>query len=334
MTVPKTTAGAPRILILRGGALGDFILTLPAIRALRQHWPSATIELIGHSHMAALAVVTGLVNCVRSLDAAGMAEWFVPCRVWPERERAAIASFDLILSYLNDADGVLQANLRAAGAQRFMACSPMVVSGHAIDHFLRPVMDLGISVPVGAGPLLAWPETLRKQARHWLKAQGWVGDVIVLHPGSGSLRKNWPVEQFALLADKIRHSMSAQPLFLLGEADMFGAQILQRLAPDVPVLTKRALQEVAAILAVSRGYVGNDSGITHLAAALGIPVVALFGPTDAERWGPRGKQVVILQGHERTSAALAAITPDAVLSALNANPIIFSCATSGDRGNT
>jgi ADP-heptose:LPS heptosyltransferase len=74
MTVPKTTAGAPRILILRGGALGDFILTLPAIRALRRHWPSAIIELIGHSGMAELAVAAGLINRVRSLDASGMAQ--------------------------------------------------------------------------------------------------------------------------------------------------------------------------------------------------------------------------------------------------------------------
>ena len=134
---------SPRILILRGGALGDFILTLPAIRALRRHWPLATIELIGHPGMAELAVVAGLINRVRSLDAAGMAQWFVPRRVWPERERADIASFDLILSYLSDADGVVQSNLRAAGAKRVIACSPIVASGHAADHFLRPVIELG-----------------------------------------------------------------------------------------------------------------------------------------------------------------------------------------------
>ena len=193
MTVPKTTSGAPRILILRGGALGDFVLTLPAIRALRRHWPLATIELIGHPGMAELAVVAGLINRVRSLDAAGMAQWFVPCRVWPEREQADLASFDLILSYLSDADGVVQANLRAAGAKRVIACSPVVASGHAADHFLRPVTDLGISMPVGAEPLLPWPEALWEQGRHGLKGLGLADDVISLHPGSGSSRKNWPV---------------------------------------------------------------------------------------------------------------------------------------------
>lgn len=142
------------------------------------------------------------------------------------------------------------------------------------------------------------------------------GDVISLHPGSGSPRKNWPVEQFALLADRVRRSMSAQPLFILGEADATLARALPRLTPAVPVLTNRTLKEVASVLAASRGYVGNDSGITHLAAALGIPCVALFGPTDASVWGPRGANVVILQGHAPTSEALAAIEPAAVLQAL------------------
>lgn len=316
MTVPKTTAGAPRILILRGGALGDFILTLPAIRALRQHWPLATIELIGHPHIVELAFVAGLINRVRSLDASGMAEWFVPHRVWPECERNDIASFDLILSYLSDIAGVVQANLRAAGAKRVIACSPVVVSGHAEDHFLRPVTDLGISTPICDEPLLAWPASLREQGRHWLKGLGFADDVISLHPGSGSSRKNWPVKQFALLADRIRRSMSAQPLFILGEADTTAARELLRLAPTIPVLNNCPLKEVASILAVSRGYVGNDSGITHLAAALGVPVVALFGPTDTAMWGPRGANVVILQGREPTNKALAAIKPDAVLQAL------------------
>ena len=301
---------------MRGGALGDFILTLPAIRALRQHWPAATIELLAHPGIAGLAVVAGLVNRVRSLDASGVADWFIPHRVWPARDRADIASFDLILSYLGDADGVMQANLHAAGARRMIACSPIVASGHAADHFLRPVKDLGIAIPAGAGPLLPWPAARRGQGRHCLKELGVAGTVISLHPGSGSARKNWPVERFALLADRVRRSMSANPLFILGEADASAANMLPRLIPDVPVLANRTLLELASVLAVSQGYVGNDSGVTHLAAALGVPVVAVFGPTDAAIWGARGAKVVILRGCAPTSAALAAIDPEVVLQAL------------------
>jgi len=307
---------SPRILILRGGALGDFVLTLPAIRALRRHWPLAAIELLAHPGFAGLAVEAGLVNRARSLDAAGLAQWFVPRRIWPERERSEIASFDLILSYLGDVAGVVQANLRTAGAPLVKACSPIVAAGHAVDHFLRPVMDLGIAAPSGAGPLLVWPEALRQQGRQALKEMGLAGNVISLHPGSGSIRKNWPAEKFLLLADRVRHCLGARPLFVLGEADTAAAQTLLTLKPAVPVFINRTLKEVASVLAASRGYVGNDSGITHLAAALGIPVVALFGPTDAERWGPRGAQVGILRGREPTSEALAAIEPDAVLQVL------------------
>ncbi|MBI2437354.1 MAG: glycosyltransferase family 9 protein [Lentisphaerae bacterium] len=305
-----------RILILRGGALGDFILTLPAICALRHRWPSATIELIAHQGIAELAVIAGLINRVRPLDSAGMAEWFVPNRVWPERERNDIASFDLIISYLSDTDGIVQANLRAAGAKQVLACSPVVTSGHATDHFLRPVIALGIAPAGAAAPLLPWPETLRKQARHWLKRQGAGDNVISLHPGSGSPQKNWPIEKFVSLADQVRRAFSVQPIFILGEADAQAARALAPLAPTYPMLINRSLKEVASVLAVSSGYVGNDSGITHLAAALGIPVVALFGPTEAAMWGPRGANAVILQGRAPTEEALAAIAPAAVLRAL------------------
>ena len=301
---------------MRGGALGDFILTLPAIRALRQYWPAATIELLAHPGFAGLAVVAGLVNRVRSLDASGMADWFIPHRVWPARERADIASFDLILSYLGDADGVMHANLRAAGARRIISCAPIVTAGHAVDHFLRPIHDLGVAVPADANPLLPWPEAQRAQGRHFLKELGLDGAVISLHPGSGSARKNWPVERFALLAARARRSMSARPLFILGEADASAANVLPGLIPDVAVLANRTLPELASVLAVSQGYVGNDSGVTHLAAALGVPVVTVFGPTDATVWGPRGAKVIILRGKTPTSAALAAIEPDTVLQAL------------------
>ncbi|MDD5678595.1 MAG: glycosyltransferase family 9 protein [Kiritimatiellae bacterium] len=324
MTLAKHDS--PRILILRSGALGDLMLTLPAIRALRRHWPSAAIELAGHPRTAELAMAAGLIDRVRSLDASGMAEWFVPCRTWPERERTDIASFDLILSYLSDANGVVPANLRAAGAKRVIVCPPIIASDHAADHFLRPVTDMGISTPISDAPLLAWPETLRQQGRHWLKELGLADNVISLHPGSGSARKNWPVEKFAILADNVLRSLSAQPLFILGEADAAAARALPRLAPAIPVLINRTLKEVASVLAISRGYVGNDSGITHLAAALGVPAVALFGPTDPAVWGPRGANVVILRGLEPTSEALAAIEPGRVLKALERSIADSTCS--------
>ncbi|MBI2441336.1 MAG: glycosyltransferase family 9 protein [Lentisphaerae bacterium] len=316
MTVREQARAVPRILILRGGALGDFILTLPAIRALRRQWPSASIELIAHPNIAELAAIAGLINHVRPLSAAGMAEWFVPNRVWPERERNDIASFDLIISYLSDSDGVVQANLRRAGAKLVLTCCPVVSSGHAADHFLSPLKDLDVSPQSQAAPLLPWPEAQREQARQWLKRQGAGDNVISLHPGSGSSKKNWPIEKFIGLANQVQCSLSAQPLFILGEADTETAKTLAAQAPAIPVLINRPLPEVGSVLAESRGYVGNDSGITHLAAALGIPVVALFGPTEAAVWGPCGANVVIIQGHEPTAEALAAIEPAAVLRAL------------------
>jgi heptosyltransferase-2 len=244
-----------------------------------------------------------------------MAQWFVPRRVWPEDERADIASFDLILSYLNDPDGVMAANLRSAGARLVIDCPAIVTNGHAADHFLRPVRELGIA-PVIVHPLLPWPEALREQGRKRLKELGLTGKVVGMHPGSGSSRKNWPIEKFVALADYARGRASLQPLFILGEAEAEAARKLPRLASTVPVLANRRLTEAASVLAACRVYVGNDSGVTHLAAALGIPVVALFGPTDAAVWGPRGANVAILTSRAPTTESLAAIEPFAVLATL------------------
>jgi heptosyltransferase III len=133
-----------RILVLRGGALGDFIVTLPALRALRQRWPDGRLEAMGYPRVARLGLLGGLVDQVHSLDQAGLARFFAALPLFTEEQAAFIRSFDIVLNYLHDPQDALVENLRAAGARVLISASPLVVSGHAVDHFLKPLQGLAI----------------------------------------------------------------------------------------------------------------------------------------------------------------------------------------------
>ena len=143
---------------------------------------------------------------------------------------------------------------------------------------------------------------------------------FALHPGSGSPKKNWPAKKFAELARRIRDEKCGAPVFSFGEADVAVGEALARLAPDVPVVRGLDLLDLAGVLSTCAGYVGNDSGITHLAAAQGIPVVALFGPSDPVAWGPRGENVRILRADEPTTESLALVEVEKVVASLRSLP--------------
>jgi len=298
-----------RFLLLRGGAIGDFILTLPALRLLREHWPDAHIELIGYPHVATLALTGGLVDEVLSLDAAHIARLFSLRPDLPDDQKKYIRSFDVIVSWLHAPDGVVKDNLLQAGARQVIYGSPLVESGHAIDQLVKPLETLAL-YGAGSVPVLAVTPAQKALGRGFLDALGLGRDVVAIHPGSGSPKKNWPAECYIELAARIAAGGAASPLFILGEADEAVALAIAARAGAVPLVRDLPLDQLAGVLACCPRYVGNDSGITHLAAALGLKVVALFGPTDPGRWGPRGDHVRVLRGD------LGAIGVDSVLAAL------------------
>lgn len=318
--------------------MGDFILTLPAIAALRRYWPRAFIELVGRPQYAELAVRAQLINNVRSLDSARLALYFQNEAQLPQNEKEYIRSFDLIVSYLHDPDGIFLSHLKESGAQKIVAVSPLVKSEHAADHFFKAIEDAPKTwthfIKCVHGPVLArdqlsepdfkewpqvlleWPRSLKEEARRRLADEIGNRQIVVIHPGSGSAAKNWPAEKFAMLAKKIRNETSFEPLIIGGEADDNAIAVMRRLLPDFYIYENLPLLDVASILSVAGGLVGNDSGITHLAAALGIPVVALFGPTDPAVWAPRGKNVAIIKSRLLSNESLAEIEVEDIFQAL------------------
>lgn len=300
------------------------MLTLPALSSLRLRWPKAYIELVGHEKSARLALTTGLIDRLQSLDSARMALYFQKeCR-FPQDEKEYIRSFDLIVSYLHDPDHVLQKSLEEAGAKNIITVSPLVRGNHAADHFFFGLKSiLGNEIKECPPARLEWPEPLRQSARRRLSSEIGEKQIIIIHPGSGSPAKNWGIEKFALLAKKIRNETCFEPFIIGGEADTNEITSLRSLLPDFHIHDNLPLQDVASILSVANGFVGNDSGLTHVAAALGIPVVALFGPTDPAIWAPRGKNVSVIKSRLPSNDSLAEIGIESVFQTLADNTSFF-----------
>ena len=278
---------APRFLVLRGGAIGDFIATLPVLQALRTQWPAATIEIWGYPHIADLAVAAGLAQAVVSLDRAEMARFFVPEPSFTDAQVAAVRSFDLIFNYLHDPVGQVRSNLLLAGAKQVLSGSPIIKRGPAVPFLLEPLQALAIYETDGT-PALDFPAALRARGRARMQALGLRGRPMVVHPGSGSPTKNWPAERFVEIMRRLQ-AAGRETVAVLGEADVAEAAVLARELPEMPVLAGLTLTELAATLAECGAFLGNDSGIAHLAAAVGLPTTALFGPSDADVWAPRGR---------------------------------------------
>lgn len=281
-----------RILVLRGGAVGDFIVTLPVLQALRARWPDAYIELIGYPHVARLARRAGLINHLRSLDEAGIARYFAWNAALDDREQQYLASFDIVLNFLHDPDGTLNDNLKRCGVHVLISASPMVGEGHAVDHFIRPLESLAI-YESPRQPELEIPPG--EETSRLALPQPW----IAIHPGSGGRNKCWPTERFIDLAERIRSAGRHYPVFVSSDVDTEYFPQLDRLLSPYPRLHNIELTSLAAVLSTTSLFIGNDSGIAHLSAALGRPTVALFGPTNPETWAPRGPRVSIIRAVDR-----------------------------------
>jgi heptosyltransferase-3 len=282
-----------RILVIRGGAIGDFILTLPALKALRDAHPNARIEILGYKHIAALAEQRFYADAVRSIEYGALASFFGKEHQLDSELGNYFGGFDLVISYLFDPDEVFESNLRRAGAQRIVRGPAKITDGsHATQQLARPIEELGIKVTNLAAKI--FPSVEDRQFAHDFR-RDLPASLIAIHVGSGSERKNWPIKNWLQLGNELLGSKKS--LFVIsGEADEAQVAQLERewknqsvgFAKNVP------LPQLAALLEETT-FIGHDSGISHLAAAAGAKCMLLFGPTDSAVWAPQGDNVHVLR---------------------------------------
>jgi len=257
---------------------------------------------VGNPGWLALAAQSDGVDEVHSLDRLPVHAGFQES---PSQEHSLfrfLSSYDLVVSWFGDREGRWERNLMRACGGRVLVRSfqeHRSFQGHASDFYLASLEEVGVAAPENVllpfwpRPLLWDPERL---ACFRKGGQGTEEQThLCLHPGSGSKAKNWPKERFLEVAQTVRQQWKIPVRVLLGEAEG-DQQAFWKKARDRGIFLEagRSLPEVAGILSRSLLYVGNDSGITHLAASLGVPSVAIFGPTDPNRYAPRGSRVRVL----------------------------------------
>ena len=281
------SAVKPKILVIRGGAIGDFILTLPAIAALRRQFPQAHLEVLGYPHIAQLAMAGGLTDRVQPIEARGLAGFFARGGTLEPDLMDYFSEFDLVISYLYDPDEIFKTNICRCLVGQFIAGPHRPDEAeqiHATKVYLKPLERLAIfdADPVPRLSLNPQPTTLNQ---------------LVLHPGSGSEKKNWPETKWAGLIQQIAATTNWNLLLVGGEAE---GERLQRLAGAMPsarcsIAQCLPLAELAQRIQSGTAFVGHDSGITHLAAAVGLPCVVLWADTLEEIWRPQGERLVVLK---------------------------------------
>ncbi|MCC6393041.1 MAG: glycosyltransferase family 9 protein [Bryobacterales bacterium] len=249
-----------RRLLIRPGAIGDFIVSLPALEHLRtdytELWTTAVNAPLARFADAAISLYdTGIDH---------------PAPGGKVLER--LAAFDSIVSWYGANRPEFRSALRGLPVIFHAALPPSGTGGtHAVDFYQQQVGAL-------PGVLPRLPVERRD------------GKFLAIHPFSGSPKKNWPFERFEELAE---HSPLPVHWIAGPEEDLPGAVRFDN------------LWDLAQWLAGASLYIGNDSGITHLAAAAGVPVVAIFGPTDPEVWAPRGVDVQVLRAPHGRMESLA-----------------------------
>lgn len=280
-----------RILVIRGGGLGEWVLTLPVLAALRDRFPRAGLDMLGYPHLAPLALSGGWVDEVHAIEARSMAGFFVGNGPLDPALSACFERYALIVSFLYDPDELFQGNVRRCTTGQYLAGCHRPDDGwpgHAAEAFLKVLERVAI---FEADPVPRLPVGIQTVGE---------GDWLAVHPGSGSDAMLWPERRWADLLERVLAVLPCRLLLLGGETE---AERLERLVTKLPrdrvrVARSRPLVEVAGLLRSCRLYVGQDSGITHLAAAVGVPCVVLWGSAELRRWRPLGERVVLVQDDE------------------------------------
>ena len=275
------------ILLLRGGALGDFLLTLPLLRALRREYPEARIEIVGNATAARLAVDAKLLQAAHSQQEARWAGLYTTGTLPPSLSRW-LGDFDLVILGWPDAEGEAARHFPIRPGQAFLAIDPAPRGGPLWRQWLEGAAPY---LPIASGGLVPFvPLPLAAEAEAEARARVTLSrPYVAIHPGSGSVRKNAPPE---LWRETLARLSPLPVLVVLGEADSRLTPLFRSLvSPRIQLAECWELPVLGAALAQALAYAGHDTGITHLAAAVGTTTHALFGPTDPEVWTPFGRSV-------------------------------------------
>ena len=281
-----------RTLVLFPGALGDFVSFHPALEVLSAR--SRRLRILVRGGLGDLLPEGPSAPRVGSLEAPEVSRLFVEGAGAEPRVRRFFGSYDAIYSWTGAKDPVFMRNLRAVARvePRLFPFRPPGTAVRWSEYYLA-------CVGAGAERLVSARLRFKPAAVDWAeelwRAQGLsTRAVLAVTPGSGAVRKNWPLARFMEVCRWWRGETGGVPVVLLGPAEEERGMEEAIPADTARVFKGLSLARLAALLARCNAYVGNDSGPTHLAAGLGVPTVAVFRVTDPREWTPWGAKVTVV----------------------------------------
>ena len=274
-----------KLLIIHQGALGDFVAIFPVIIRLKKYYDQ--IDVLCQGQLGKLAAGLGLVKQCYSLETASFASLYtneIDHTVAKILKRyAKIVLFSVSRQ--------LEQSLNRITANRCLRLPPkppvdmsVHITAYAIQRLVREGLLGKVDAMMSDSGLPVHPKKNRSTSTFWKK--------ILIHPGSGSIRKRWPLSQFKQIESKLL-SEGLKPEFILGPAESDQAD--QLACQDRTVHVCSDLLNLVDLYQSAEGYIGNDSGASHLAAFMGLPTVVIFGPADPARWKPNGPCVEVVR---------------------------------------
>jgi predicted lipopolysaccharide heptosyltransferase III len=294
------------ILVIKLRYLGDVLLATPVFRALRDAYPDSAITALVNRGTEDILAHNPDLNDVLTVERRPDGSQWNLVRALRKRR------FDCALDLTDGDRSAVFARLSGAPVRigfneehRWRGLLYTTVVGgaapcHRIERDLEAIRPLGLS-PKPWPPRLAVSADEERELDSWLARLG-IGPAlsggpwVMLQPGARYWFKAWPAERFAALADALRDRSGCRILVGGSDDDVDVAERIRGLARCEPIVTagKTTVRRHAALLGRCALFVGNDNGPMHMAAALGVPVVGLFGPSDPAEWGPRGACVEVL----------------------------------------
>lgn len=305
---------AAQALIIQPGAIGDCILTLPLAEFLKTHFGIGTVLMLGRSHYIEYFPGRTCIDGIKNLDTVDLHRLFVKSKDFELEDHDSLinvfGSYQQIVTFLGTCGSDFESNLiftaycsNAVDVTTLQLKPPAGFSGHITGFYLDSFISAQLPEmqPADKNLLCDLKKTYITagksdlvQGRRILETVGVKPgqNIVIIHPGSGSAAKCWHVDNFYMLAEQLCDKETGV-VFLLGPVEMerFKLKIIDTLGTIAPVLCELSIPETFQVISCSNCFIGNDSGITQMAAASGIPTIACFGPTDPVQYGPIGPMV-------------------------------------------
>lgn len=285
--------------VFHQGALGDFLAAASIIDALCGAYPELYLDFWSKAEHVSLLAGKPYVRECFSLDGALIPSLFDDDGWRTARLPDFLLRSDHVFIFGQKGSRLLASRLsrRLAARVDWIRSFPAAEDGaaHVRDFIGQQLRGLGWRLKQDLFMLVSGAIE-SEAARQLLHTQGIESPPIFIHPGSGGVRKVWPLKHWHALLGWVERANAGPALLSVGPADDYLNDFASTMqAAGIPVVRGLTLTELVALLACCRVFIGSDSGVSHLAAAAGVPTVAVFGNSDSTVWAPRGREVRIVK---------------------------------------